>query len=123
MEITLDKVIDYLKKDDCKVVKIDNSLYIYDVKKIQPVSHNKDLRLLNEMAEQYVKVNYPLFSKELNIDTLEVVDVLFPYLKVNREKFKTVKPFKKIVRKATICSVNDTGQVIVRNVIRRKNIS
>jgi len=123
MEITLDDILNYLEKDNCKVVKIDNSLYIYDVKKIQPVSHNKDLRLLNELAKQYVQVKYPLFSKDLCIEPKEVINKLMPYLEVDFEKLRTVKSFKKITKKAVICSPKENGQVVVRYVTRRRNIS
>lgn len=122
-EVTLEKIINYLENNDCKVVTVDNSLYIYDVKKIQPVSHNKDLRLLNEMAVQYVKVKYPLFLKELSVEPIEVINKLFPYIKVDVEKFKKIKPFKKIIKRSLICGPKENGQVFVRHVIRRRNIS
>jgi len=128
--ITIEKVKEYLKNNGCKIVEIskkyDNkgveSLYIYDLKKIQPIEHNKDLRLLNELGEHYVKVNYPLFTKDLKIDSLEVVEDIFG-LTLPRGKFKAVKPFKKIVKKKLICSPNKRGQIIVKTNIIRRDIS
>ena len=122
MQSRLDKVIEYLRKEqNCIVVKTDDSLQIFDMDKPQNKLYNKDLRLLNDLSVQFVQTNYPLFHKEL----FEIDERLIPTvfnIKVDESKVRNVKSFRQITKKKLITFPN--GEVEVKNVIvRRKKLS
>lgn len=122
-EITLSRIINYLEeKENCKVISINNNISIFDLKKQQLKLYNKDYRLLNDIAKDYVKKKYPLFHKDLFHSTEDVILNIFK-IPIDVQKFKKVKPFKKIVKKSVITKVNDKGQVLVRKIIRKRNLN
>jgi hypothetical protein len=118
VELNLNQIIRYLEeKENCKVISDDNSLSIIDLEKQELCLHNKDYRLLNELARDHVKDNYPLFHKEFNNDLDEVIIRVFR-IPIDKKKFKGVTPFKKITKKKVIGFVG--GKPVTKTIIRRK---
>lgn len=122
MNITLSKIFNYLEeKENCEIHKKNNKIVILDVEKTGRVLYKKDLRLLNDLAKDYVQKKYPLFHKDLFEKNSYEDIILFDFrIPIDVKKYKKVKSFKKIIKKKLIGSPNKNGQVTIHTVIRKR---
>lgn len=96
MEITLDQVINYLENSGYIVFAEDNSFEIINSIELDKNLSNKDLRLIDDIIKDYVKVNNPLFSKITTIsDRLSMAHRMLK-INLNEKKYVNVPSFKKI---------------------------
>jgi len=119
-KITLDNVFKYLEeRENCKVIKFNNNITIYDLKKVDKKLSNKELRLVDDLVKDFVKSNYPLFSKAKPVERVRIAEKLFK-VPINKEKYLNVKSFRKITKETVIFYPNN-GKVIKMKNLKYRN--